>query len=387
MRLIILLLSLFVFIGCKTDTKKGPLTVEDAAKIPIKVKEKPFQINGNIDGLKEGAAILKLRQFEGGYKTIDSTALSNGSFSLRGKIKIPEMYALIFSDGKEDQGKMQFFVDPGEMTVNTTLDKIKEGTVTGSVTHGKHKAFQQHLKQWDDQIDVIYKKAGEAEKAKDTSKEKIYQAAMDSLFDAKQDFITRHVESHSTEPLTPYLALRYLANSLPLPKLTKIADGLAPQLGPSRYTRSLKQFVEVRINTSVGKAATDFTLESPEGKQVALSSTKGKVVLLDFWASWCGPCRKENPNVVEAYKKFKDKGFTVFGVSFDRNKEKWMAAIDKDELTWSHVSDLKGWDSAAGKLYGVRSIPHSVLLDKDGKILAKNLKGKELHEKLAEVLK
>lgn len=363
------------------------MTVAEAAKIPINIKEKPFKINGNIDGLKEGTVVLKLRQFEGGYKTIDSVNLSNGAFSLRGNIKIPEMYALIFSDGKEDQGKMQFFVDPGELTINTTLDKIKDGTVSGSITNDKFKAFQKHLSQWDDQVNALFKKSSDAAKSKDKAKEKLYDAQLDSLSDVKQAFVKKHVEGHLSEPLSPYIVLRYLSNSLPLPELTKLSDKLAPQLGPSRYTRSLKQYVEVRIKTSVGQPAVDFTLNDPEGNPIPLSSTKGKVVLLDFWASWCGPCREENPNVVKAYNKFKEKGFTVFGVSLDKNKEKWIKAIEKDGLTWPHVSDLKGWDSAAGKLYGVRSIPHSVLLDQKGNIVAKNLRGAELEEKLAEVYK
>ncbi len=135
-----------------------------------------------------------------------------------------------------------------------------------------------------------------------------------------------------------------------------------------------------------GAVAPDFSLPTPDGKMLALSSFKGKVVLVDFWASWCGPCRKENPNVVAMYKKYHAKGFEILSVSLDDNKNKWLKAIEADGLTWNHVSDLKGWENAAAKLYGVSSIPFTLLLDKEGNIVAKDLRGAELEAKIAETL-
>ena len=151
---------------------------------------------------------------------------------------------------------------------------------------------------------------------------------------------------------------------------------------------------EVRVGINIGERAPDLIFESPGGEKIALSSLRGKMVLIDFWAAWCSPCRRENPNLVRTYRHFKDKtfingtGFTVYGVSLDRRKEDWVGAIEKDGLEWeSHVSDLKGWKSVASAMYGVMAIPMNFLIDGDGIIVAKNLKGEYLDNKLKEFLK
>jgi thiol-disulfide isomerase/thioredoxin len=136
---------------------------------------------------------------------------------------------------------------------------------------------------------------------------------------------------------------------------------------------------------NIGGEAPDFAQNSPDGKKVSLSSLRGKVVLVDFWASWCGPCRKENPHVKKLYNQYKDKGFDILGVSLDRTKGAWLAAIEKDDLPWHQISDLKGWKNAAAVMYGVTSIPQTVLVDKDGNIIARNLRGPALDQKLAEI--
>lgn len=148
---------------------------------------------------------------------------------------------------------------------------------------------------------------------------------------------------------------------------------------------SLKQQADRMRQFMVGGEAPDFSGETPEGGALSLSDLRGKVVLIDFWASWCGPCRRENPHVVRLYETYKEKGFEIIGVSLDRDKERWLKAIDDDGLAWQHISDLKGWQSAVAKQYGVSSIPHTILLDEEGKILARNLRGNALEDKLAEI--
>lgn len=162
--------------------------------------------------------------------------------------------------------------------------------------------------------------------------------------------------------------------------------GLSKKYPDDRNVKKFHEVVGRMLATTIGEQAPEINLPDLSGKNVSLTSLKGKVVLVDFWASWCGPCRKEMPNVVKAYAKYKDKGFEIYGVSLDMDKPSWEQAIVKDGITWIQVSDLKAWDCEASRLYGVQGIPYTVLLDKEGKIIAKNLRGEELDKKLAEVL-
>ena len=161
----------------------------------------------------------------------------------------------------------------------------------------------------------------------------------------------------------------------------------SPELIGHPLYKELVAYREAVMKTSVGQVVPDFSLPSMNGEEVAIRSFRGKYVLLDFWASWCGPCRGENPHVVEIYKEYHPKGLEIFGVSLDNNKEAWVKAIADDGLVWKHGSDLKGWQSAPAQLYSVSGIPHTVLLDENNKIIAKNLRGDELKQKIAELLK
>ena len=174
---------------------------------------------------------------------------------------------------------------------------------------------------------------------------------------------------------------------MPLDELKATRAKISSELAGCPYVKDLDGIIKQLENVQIGKVTPEFSLPDTAGVSVSLSDFRGKYVLLDFWASWCPPCRRENPNVVKAFNEYKDKNFTIVGISLDKDKSKWMKAIADDNLAWTHLSDLKYWDSEIPALYGVRGIPANVLLDPDGVIVAKNITGEDLHKKLKEVIK
>ncbi len=185
--------------------------------------------------------------------------------------------------------------------------------------------------------------------------------------------------------VTAVYGVNYLNREEDFPFLDSLATRLKQDLPNSRYVADFAKGVDQMRGTTIGQLAPEIELPNPQGETKKLSDLRGNVVMIDFWAAWCGPCRRENPNVVRLYNKYHDQGFEIFGVSLDRSKDDWVKAIEKDGLTWTQVSDLSYFNSAAAQTYGITAIPATVLLDKEGKIIARNLRGQALEDKLAEI--
>ena len=206
-----------------------------------------------------------------------------------------------------------------------------------------------------------------------------------ALIQQRSKNIEDFIRNEKATPAT-YFAVKYLFNK-PEPRLIMLASKkMGAELPDSKYTKSMQATAKQLGPLVEGAMAPDIKLKTPAGDSLALSSLRGKVVLIDFWASWCGPCRRENPNVKKIYEKYKDQGFEIYGVSLDNNASRWNDAIAKDGLTWKHVSDLAGWQSSAAKLYGVRSIPATFLLDKEGRIYKSGFRSHELEGLLQQLL-
>jgi peroxiredoxin len=346
-------------------------------------EKKGFVVKGTITNLT-GTQLTIQELTPKGLVFIDSaTVAPDGSFEFNGNIS-ERTFCVI----QMNNSAAVLVVDSmAEIVMTIDANKPEEFTIKGSSETEKLKQLLKVNNKYMQLVQAIEGKYAQyGDNIPPVAVQEQIRGEYDSIMKAREAEM-QQTAMQLENSLVPYFATNYLMPQANFDFLKQVDAKYYAEFSKSKYAQELHKRIEVLGKTAIGSVAPDVVLQDPFGKTISLSSLRGKTVLVDFWASWCRPCREESPNLVKAYNKYKTRGFEVFSVSLDDNREAWQKAINDDKLLWTHVSDLMKWNSSVVNLYNIESIPFTVLIDADGKIIAKNLRGKALDEKLAEILK
>ncbi len=362
---ILLLLLPALVVAQKTPKAKAKPTTKTKTKVavtPVVIND-GFTINGEIKGFADGTPVSLLNGQTGAPEA--ETTINKEKFTFKGKLNSPDFRILLFN---KKPPYLTVFLDNSTVTVTGTKEALDKISITGSKTHDDFMVLSNLLVPYQNLFaeNAVYDSAAISQAMLTTSK-----------------FATEHADSY----IAPFAIYRFNQIAADVTKTEALFTGLTPEVKYSQMGMAVAQVIATAKKNALGYVLPDFTQADTSGTPIALSSLRGKFVLIDFWASWCRPCRQENPNVVNVFQKFKDKNFTVLGVSLDRSKPAWIEAINADGLTWTHVSDLQFWNNAVAQQFQIQSIPANYLIDPEGKVVGRDLRGPALEMKLASLLK
>jgi peroxiredoxin len=342
-----------------------------------------YTITGTMEGSMDGDTVFLMERGERQFTPLDTVVIANGKFKFAG-VRDSAVYCYLVYKSEDDLEPvyLDFFLENGN--INVEMVRAEGGDViSGTPTNDAYQTFRSKLRAVFDKqralMDEMASATPEEREAKMTEAE--------ALDGEVVSVIKEGVNNNRATALGVFLLNSY-NYYMEYDDIEQLISVLPAKSQNEQAIVGLKAIVESAKNTAVGQKFVDFEMKDPEGNPVRLSdyAGKGKLVLVDFWASWCGPCRREMPKLVEAYAKYKDKNFEIVGVSLDRDAEPWKKGLEQLGMTWPQMSDLKYWASEGSDLYAVRSIPHVVLINGEGTIISRGLHGEELHAKLAELL-
>lgn len=340
-----------------------------------------FSIEGKLKALPAGTDVVLL-----GFNATDTlakTKVQNGVFKLSGKMDHADANVITFSGRQQ---RIVVFMGNDNVKIKGDSSSFSDVTVTGSPSNYDYEEFLYHIKPLNDYVNFY---RAQVQSASSPSARDSLITALNTTYNIYQESIDRFISRKKASPVAS-LILAYSYDTDPnkdVILLEKRYNTLSGEALQSQFAKNIVQVIQNDKIGAIGTKAMEFSQADTSGKTVSLKDFRGKYVLLDFWASWCRPCRMENPNVVAAYNEFKNKNFTILSVSLDEGKDSWLRAIKADKLVWTHISDLKYWSNEVAMKYHVQSIPQNFLIDPNGVIIAKNLRGEQLVEKLKELLK
>ena len=352
------------------------------------LKDNEFLISGTANGIENGKKVFIEVQTETGTLAKDTAVVTDGKFELKG---ITEEIDLGFIRIENEQINLPIILEEGKIEINIVKDSLHKSTLGGTPNNDKFQKFNTESRAISEKVAKFEKDNGpEMQKAQMSNDTvtinkllKEYKKFQNEMNDYSKKFIKENPDAYlSVLLLENFLMRQYLTPE----EIKSYFESLNKEVKETKSGKKIKTALDSMSAIVIGKPAPNFSAPSPEGKTISLKESLGKVTIIDFWASWCGPCRAENPNVVALYNEFHPQGLNIIGVSLDKDATKWKDAIAKDGLVWSHVSNLKFWEDPIAKQYNVQSIPATFILDEKGNIVAKDLRGEELRAKVAALL-